>query len=160
MGIIISQYKDPYWPTSIMECQQGFHHCSFCWKLNWLTHLPPGWTVLPLGPPWLWEKPSSQMWRLGWRWFGENLNDINSNNWGQTKTINGPLEWPSTLDIPHPQLGWSVVIPGIAVDSLEICAMTGILEGNLLKIWFTCLKNPKENGFKQRFFQHENIWKL
>ena len=28
IGIIISQYKDPYRPTSIMECQQGFERCS------------------------------------------------------------------------------------------------------------------------------------
>ena len=28
IGIIISHYKDPYQPTSIMECQQGFERCS------------------------------------------------------------------------------------------------------------------------------------
>ena len=28
MGIVISHYKDPYWTTSIMECQQGFERCS------------------------------------------------------------------------------------------------------------------------------------
>ena len=29
IGIILSHYKDPYQPTSIMECQQGFECCSF-----------------------------------------------------------------------------------------------------------------------------------
>ena len=29
IGIIISHYKDPYQPTSRMECQQGFERCSF-----------------------------------------------------------------------------------------------------------------------------------
>ena len=29
IGIIISHYKDPYQPTSIMECQQGFERCSY-----------------------------------------------------------------------------------------------------------------------------------
>ena len=28
IGIIIRHYKDPYQPTSIMECQQGFERCS------------------------------------------------------------------------------------------------------------------------------------
>ena len=28
IGTIISHYKDPYQPTSIMECQQGFERCS------------------------------------------------------------------------------------------------------------------------------------
>ena len=28
MGIIISQYKDPYKPISIMECHKGFERCS------------------------------------------------------------------------------------------------------------------------------------
>ncbi len=28
IGIIIGHYKDPYQPTSIMECQQGFERCS------------------------------------------------------------------------------------------------------------------------------------
>ena len=28
MGIMISQYKDPYKPTSIMECHKGFERCS------------------------------------------------------------------------------------------------------------------------------------
>ena len=28
IGIILSHYKDPYYPTSIMECQQGFERCS------------------------------------------------------------------------------------------------------------------------------------
>ena len=28
MGIVINQYKDPYEPISIVECQQGFQRCS------------------------------------------------------------------------------------------------------------------------------------
>ena len=28
MGIITSQYKDPYKPSSITECHKGFDHCS------------------------------------------------------------------------------------------------------------------------------------
>ncbi len=28
MGIIISQYKNPYKPISIMECHKDFEHCS------------------------------------------------------------------------------------------------------------------------------------
>ena len=28
IGIIISQYKDPYKPISKMECHKGFEHCS------------------------------------------------------------------------------------------------------------------------------------
>ena len=28
MGIIISQYKDPYKPNSIVECPSGFERCS------------------------------------------------------------------------------------------------------------------------------------
>ena len=31
IGIIIGHYKDPYQPTSIMECQQGFERC-----LQWI----------------------------------------------------------------------------------------------------------------------------
>ena len=29
MGIEVGHYKDPYEPTSIMQCHKGFEHCSF-----------------------------------------------------------------------------------------------------------------------------------
>ena len=32
MGILICQYKDPYKPISILECYEGFEHCSFSFK--------------------------------------------------------------------------------------------------------------------------------
>ena len=28
MGIVISYYKNPYYPISIVECQNGFERCS------------------------------------------------------------------------------------------------------------------------------------
>ena len=28
IGIIISHYKDPYYPTSTIECHKDFDHCS------------------------------------------------------------------------------------------------------------------------------------
>ena len=42
IGIIISHYKDPYQPTSIMECQQGFERCSICFSL-----FHPGYAETP-----------------------------------------------------------------------------------------------------------------
>ena len=30
MGIVISQFKDPYEPISIMECHKGFERGSSC----------------------------------------------------------------------------------------------------------------------------------
>ena len=29
MGIVVGHYKDPYEPTSIMQCHKGFERCSF-----------------------------------------------------------------------------------------------------------------------------------
>ena len=34
IGIIISQYKDPYQPISLMECHKGFERCSLGFLLN------------------------------------------------------------------------------------------------------------------------------
>ena len=39
MRIIMSQYKDPYKPTSIMECHKGFFHAAHIFP--WRTHHRP-----------------------------------------------------------------------------------------------------------------------
>ena len=38
MGTIISQYKDPYKPMSIMECHNGFERCPPCFQLGFKFH--------------------------------------------------------------------------------------------------------------------------
>ena len=38
IGIIISQYKDPYQPITLMECHKGFERCSLGCLLNSLVN--------------------------------------------------------------------------------------------------------------------------